>query len=109
MSPDGSPCAVGGVFVLAGVTSAAAFSRVPSLRDAVDASPAQLSLALVCVGLGSVVTMPFTGRLTERFSSAVVVRGAAVLALVGWSLAAFASSVPLLAACLLLTGTGVGV
>ena len=109
MSPDGSPRAVAGVFVLAGVTSAAAFSRVPSLRNHVHATPAQLSLALVCVGLGSVATMPFTGRLTERFSSAVVVRGAAALALVGWSLAAFASSVPLLAGCLLLTGTGVGV
>src|SRR4051794_22002988 len=109
MSPDGSPRAVGAVFVLAGVTSAAAFSRVPSLRDAVGATPAQLSLALVCVGLGSVATMPFTGRLTERFSSAWVVRAAAVLALCGWSLAAFAPSVPVLAACLLLTGTGVGV
>src|SRR3954452_3070173 len=53
--------------------------------------------------------MTFTGWLTERFSSALVVRGAAALALAGWSLAAFASSVPLLAACLLLTGTGVGV
>src|SRR3954454_9451448 len=109
MSPDGSPRAVGGAFVLAGVTSAAAFSRVPSLRNAVHASPAQLSLALVCVGLGSVATMPFTGRLTERFTSAWVVRAAAALALVGWSLAAFAPSVPVLAACLLLTGTGVGV
>src|SRR3954447_3212821 len=109
MSPDGSPRAVGGVFVLAGVTSAAAFSRVPSLRDAVGATPAQLSLALVCVGLGSVATMPFTGRLTERFSSAWVVRAAAVLALCGWSLAALEPSVPVLAACLLLTGTGVGV
>src|SRR5689334_18453308 len=53
--------------------------------------------------------MPFTGRLTERFSSAVVVRGAGVLGLSGWALAAFAPSVPVLAACLLLTGTGVGV
>jgi predicted MFS family arabinose efflux permease len=109
MSPDGSPRAVGGVFALAGVTATAAFARVPSLRDAVDATPAQLSLALVCVGIGSLATMPFTGRLTERLSSAVVIRGAAVLALGGWSLAAFASSVPALAGCMLLFGMGAGV
>src|SRR6478672_7637341 len=109
MSPDGSPRAVGGAFILAGVTSAAAFARVPSLRDAVGAAPAQLSFALVCVGVGSLVAMPFTGRLTERFSSAAVVRGFGVLNLAGWACAAFASSVPALAAALLLTGCGAGV
>jgi MFS family permease len=106
---QGSPRAVGVAFAVAGVVSAAAFSRVPSLRDNVDATPAQLSLALVCVGLGALVLMPFTGRLTERFSSASVVLGFGVVALTGWSLAAFASSVPVLAACLLLTGAGAGV
>jgi MFS family permease len=105
----GSPRAVGVAFAVAGVVSAAAFSRVPSLRDNVGATPAQLSLALVCVGLGALVLMPFTGRLTERFSSASVVLGFGVVALTGWSLAAFAQSVPVLAACLLLTGAGAGV
>src|SRR3954447_9411633 len=109
MSPDGSPRAVGGVFVIAGLTATAAFARVPSLRDAVGASPAELGLALVCVGIGSVATMPFTGRLTDRFSSALVIRAAAVFALGGWSLAAFASSVPALAVCMLLFGMGAGV
>jgi MFS family permease len=53
--------------------------------------------------------MPFTGRLTQRFSSASVVLGSGVVSLAGWSLAAFASSVPVLAGCLLLTGAGAGV
>jgi len=108
VSPDGSPRAVGGTFVLAGVISAAGFSRVPSLRDEVGATPAQLSLALVCIGIGSLLLMPFTGRLTERWSSAAVVRGAGLLAVVGWSAAAFAPSVPVLAGCLLVTGAGSG-
>lgn len=105
----GSPRAVGVVFAAAGVVSAAGFSRVPSLRDQVDASPAQLSLALVCVGVGSLLTMPATGRLSERFSSAAVLRVSAAVCLGGWAVAAFAPSVPLLAACLLLTGMGTGV
>lgn len=109
MIGEGSPRAVGVAFAVAGVVSAASFSRVPSLRDNVDATSAQLSLALVCVGLGALALMPFTGRLTERFSSASVVLGFGVVALSGWSLAAFASSVPVLAGCLLLTGAGAGV
>jgi MFS family permease len=96
-------------FALAGVTSAAAFSRVPSLRDELDATPAQMGLALVCVGLGSLLLMPFTGRLTERWSSRGVIRALGVLSLLGWSAAAYAPSVPLLALSLLVTGIGVGV
>jgi MFS family permease len=96
-------------FGAAGVVSAAGFSRVPSLRDHVDGTPAQLSLALVCVGIGSLLLMPFTGRLTERYSSAAVVRGSGLFCLGGWTLAAFAPSVPILAGCFLLTGFGTGV
>ena len=88
--------------------SASAFSRVPSLRDEVGASSAQLGLALVCIGLGSLLVMPFTGRLTERFSSATVIRGFAVLCLGGWAAAAFAPTTPVLALCLLVSGMGTG-
>jgi MFS family permease len=105
----GSAGAVGVAFATAGVVSASAFSRVPSLRDQIGATPAQLGLALVCVGLGSLAVMPFTGRLTERFSSASVIVGFSVLCLGGWVLAALAPTVPLLAAALLVTGTGTGV
>jgi MFS family permease len=104
----GSASAVGVTFAVAGVMSSAAFSRVPSLRDNVDATPAQLSLALVCVGLGSLLLMPVTGRLTERYSSAAVIRGFGIVCTGGWALAAFAPSVPLLAVCLLVTGMGTG-
>ena len=105
----GSPRAVGVTFALAGVVSASTFSRVPSLRDNTGATPAQLSVALVCVGLGALLLMPFTGRLTERFSSASVVRWFGVVSLIGWGAAAHASSVPVLALVLLVTGAGAGV
>lgn len=105
----GSPRAVAVTFALAGVISAAAFSRVPSLRNGLQASSAQMGLALVCVGLGSLLLMPFTGHLTDRWSSRGVIRGLGALALVGWASAAYAPSVPVLALSLLVTGIGTGV
>ena len=105
----GSPRAVAVTFVAAGLVAAAGFSRVPSLRDQVDGTPAQLSLALVCMGIGSLLLMPFTGRLTERFSSMAVLRASGVVCLGGWTLVAFAPNVPLLGAGFLITGIGAGV
>jgi len=105
----GAPWAVGVTFAVAGVASAATLSRMPSVRHQVHATSAQLSLALVCVGIGSVLTMPFTGRLTERLSSRVVVRSFSVLTLGGWIGASLVHSVLALAGCLLLIGAGFGV
>jgi len=104
----GSARAVGVTFAVAGVLSASGFSRVPSLRNHIGATPAQLSLALVCVGIGSLLLMPLTARLTQRYSSAGVLRTFGVVCVAGWSAAAFASSVWALAACLLVTGMGTG-
>jgi MFS family permease len=105
----GSPRAVAVTFALAGIVSAAAFARVPSLRSGLHATAAQMGLALVCVGLGSLLLMPLTGRLTERWSSRGVIRVLGVLCLAGWAAAAYAPSVPLLALALLITGIGTGV
>jgi MFS family permease len=78
------------------------------LRNQVHGTAAQLSLALVCVGLGSMLLMPFTGRLTERFTSGGVVRAFGAVSLAGWVAAAFAPSVTMLALSLFVTGTGIG-
>ena len=89
--------------------SAGAFTRMPSLRDQVGASFAQLSLALLCVGLGSVLAMPWSGRMTDRWSSGNVVRSFGLVAAVGLGTAGFLTSVPALAGCLFVTGMGIGV
>ena len=68
------------VFALAGFFMAQAVSRMPTLRDQVDASTARLGLALLAVGVGSMVAMPWTARLTDRFGSAAVVGVTGVLA-----------------------------
>lgn len=109
MGRDGSPFAVGVAFAVAGVNSAAALSRMPSIRGQVGATSAQLSLALVCVGIGSLLAMPFTGRLTERFSSGAVIRAFGLLVVGMWFAVGFVHAVPVLAACLLFVGAGFGV
>jgi MFS family permease len=105
----GDPAAVTVVFATAGFLSAAAFTRMPSLRDQVDASFAEFSIALLCVGLGSVLAMPWSGRLTDRFSSGVTVRVFGVVACSALAAAGFLPTVAALGGGLLLFGVGIGV
>ena len=62
------------VFVLAGFNVAQALARIPSIKAQVDASTGRLGLALLAMGIGSVLAMPWTGGLAQRFGSAAVVR-----------------------------------
>jgi MFS family permease len=101
--------AVAVVFTASGVAMASAVSRMPQIKLQVQATTTELAFALVCVGIGSVVAMPFAGRMVQRFSTAGVCRTFAAVALIGWSLVPLARSVPELAAILLFTGAGVGV
>jgi MFS family permease len=100
--------AVALVFTASGIAMASAVSRMPEIKGQVHASATELAFALVCVGIGSVVAMPFAGRLVGRFGTARVCGFFATTALVGWSLVPLARSVPELALILLLTGSGVG-
>ena len=59
---------------------------MPGIRDQVGAIPTQLAFALVCVGIGSIVGMPFTGRLVDRYSSQTVSRLATAICLGGWAM-----------------------
>ncbi len=105
----GSPFAVAVMFFGNGFVMGSSFSRMPGIRDQVGAVPTQLAFALVCVGLGSVLAMPFTGRLVERYSSQAVSLVATAICLGGWAIVPLAGSVPVLALILLITGVGTGV
>jgi MFS family permease len=105
----GSPAAVAVMFFGNGFVMASSFSRMPGIRDQVGATPTQLAFALVCVGIGSIVGMPFTGRLVDRYSSQTVSRASTALCLGGWAIVPLAGSVPVLALMMLLTGLGTGV
>ena len=105
----GSPAAVAVMFFGNGFVMASSFSRMPGIRDQVGATPTQLAFALVCVGIGSIVGMPFTGRLVDRYSSQTVSRASTALCLAGWAVVPLAGSVPVLALMMLFGGLGTGV
>ncbi|GAB3058295.1 MFS transporter [Micromonospora schwarzwaldensis] len=106
---DSALRAVTVVFFLNGVIVGASLARVPALRDQVEAATGPLGLALVAVGVGSLVAMPFTAHWTRRFGSARVVLAAAAVCGTAWVGAGLSTSVPLLGAALFLVGAGIGV
>jgi MFS family permease len=109
MHGEGSVRALTLVFAVNGFLMAQVFARVPALRDQVDASTGRLGLALVAVGVGSMVAMPWTARLCSRFGSPPVVLASALLSAVGWAGLAWAPTPGALTAVFLVVGLGVGV
>jgi MFS family permease len=107
--PQGSPLAVAVMFLGNGLVMASSLSRMPGIRDQVEATPTSLAFALVCVGIGSILGMPFTGRLVDRYSSKTVSRASTAICLGGWAIVPLADSVPALALVLLIVGLGTGV
>lgn len=71
----------GVVFLVNGVLYATWAVNIPAVRDHLGLTAAQVGLALLAVGLGSLATMPLTGRWTARFGSARVTWPAVVLAM----------------------------
>lgn len=104
----GSVASVVLVFGVAGFVMAQTFSRLPAVRDALGASVGELGLALVGGGLGSLLAMPFTGRLVDRFGSRRVVAVSIVLGSAGWASLAFVPNVWMLTVALVCTGAPVG-
>lgn len=94
---------------MAGLVMAQTFARMPAVRDAVEASKGELGLALIGGGLGSLLAMPFTGRLVDRFSTQRVVTVSIVFACAGWSSLALVPNPWLLGVALVLTGAPVGI
>ena len=105
----GSPLATATMFFGNGFGIASAFSRMPGIRDQLGSSPAQLAFALVCTGIGSILGMPFAGRLVERYSSRTVSLVATALFLGGCAVLPLSRSLFVLGAMLLIVGVGAGV
>lgn len=94
---------------MAGLVMAQTFARMPAVRDAVEASKGELGLALIGGGVGSLIAMPFTGRLVDRFGTRRVVTVSIVFACAGWSSLAFVPNPWVLGCALVLTGAPVGI
>nr|WP_227463649.1 MFS transporter [Nocardioides lijunqiniae] len=88
-------------------------SRIPSLRERLDLDNGALGLLLLAIALGSVLSLPASGRLIAWSSAASVVRLGALLGAVGLvttAVGAFtAGSVAAAAVGLFLFGVGSGV
>ncbi len=74
------------VFTMSGVVQASWMSRLPAVRDRLHLSLADLGLALLVLGAGSLLSMPTAGRLCRWYGSRWVAwagTGMACLALAG--------------------------
>ena len=65
--------AVIAVFFANGALFANWVTRVPAVKDTIDTGTGPLGVALLGIGVGSLISMPFSGRLCQRFGSAAVV------------------------------------
>jgi MFS family permease len=84
-------------FLLNGVLMGSWAVRIPAVRERLVLSDGELGLALACIAIGSIVTMPLAGALTARFGSRVTTAVAAILASIGTGTIALAPSLPALA------------
>jgi fucose permease len=100
------------VFVLNGLCFASLVARLPDVRGDLALSNGQLGLLLLSVAAGSVIALPSSGWLIDRWSAAAVVRGGALLVGVGLLVAASGTAlvaVPAVAVGLFVNGVGNGV
>jgi MFS family permease len=100
--------ATAAVFALNGTIIAAWISRLPATRDRLDADPRTIGLTLLTLGLGSLVAMPFVGRLAHRWSSGPVVIVTSVVAGLGLVAAALAPNAVTTGVALFVMGTCYG-
>ncbi|WP_240617188.1 MFS transporter [Nocardioides speluncae] len=99
-------------FFLNGFAFASWVSRIPEVRQELSLSNGALGLLLLALSAGSVLTLPTTGALIQRWGADRVVRAGALSAAVGMVVAAvgvgFLGSVALTAVGLFFYGLGTG-
>ncbi|MFJ7912947.1 MFS transporter [Kitasatospora sp. NPDC096204] len=95
-------------FAVDGFLFAAWVVRIPDIRSQVSASHSALGLALLCLSIGAVLTMPTVGRLCLRYGPRPVTVGSLALLSLAVLLPAHAHSVTALGGVLLLFGAGYG-
>ncbi len=82
--------------------------RIPDVQQALGLGEAALGVALLSLGVGSLVGMPLAGIALARLDQRVAATGSAVLLAVGLALPAAAPNLPLLCVALLVLGMGNG-
>ena len=70
-------------FIGSGFGFASWASRIPQIRDALQATPSQLGLILLAIAAGAVIAMPLAGLVVNRFGPARTVAALATVLSVG--------------------------
>ncbi|KQM57090.1 MFS transporter [Agreia sp. Leaf210] len=83
-------------------------AALPALRQTAGVSDAQLGGALLCVGLGALPAMLFTGRAVDRFGTRITGLLLVTLAVAGIIVAAFARDIVAVCVGMLLVGATSG-
>jgi fucose permease len=96
------------VFFVFGALAATWVSRIPLIKDKLDLSAAELSLALLASPVGLLIATLLVSTLVGRWTSGVVTRWAVLAASIAVVLPAFAWSLGSLAAALLAFGLTMG-
>lgn len=103
-----APAATRLVFFISGFLIAAWAPLIPFIKNRFHLSDAQLGLALLCIGVGSIVAMPVTGGLTVRFGCRRVIVVVAAIACIMLPLAAASARLELLIPVLFVFGAVLG-
>jgi predicted MFS family arabinose efflux permease len=95
-------------FFVAGFGIAAWAPLVPYAKQRLGADEATLGMLLLCLGAGSLITMPISGALATRFGCRRVIWTASLCSCASLSALAWAPTPFALAAALLVFGAGIG-
>jgi predicted MFS family arabinose efflux permease len=95
-------------FFITGFAMAAWAPLVPFAKARSGMNDGVLGLLLLCLGIGSIVTMPLAGALTARLGCRRLIIVSTLIVCLALPILAQASSLPLLVAALLLFGAGLG-
>ena len=101
--------ATSAIFFANGMVIATWVVRVPSIRDNLGLTPAQVGIALLGMAVGSLIAMPQTGALAARYGTRRVTVLAGVLMMLALLLPFFAPNLWTLFAALMVLGAGNGV
>ena len=103
--------AVGLSFFLNGLVFSSWVSRIPEVRSSFELSNGGLGLVLLAIALGSVLALPTSGALINRWGTVVIVRFGATAATIGMLTAALGLGhvLPVTVLGLFVYGLGIGV
>jgi predicted MFS family arabinose efflux permease len=104
--------AVAASFALNGFCFATLFSRLPDIRSGLGLDNASLGVLLFGISVGSIIALPLSGRLIDRFGATAVTRIGAVVVAIGMLVAmtgVVTDVIPLTAVGFFLDGVGIAV